>query len=75
MHRIEKSNVAEHSFKEQHSIDWNNAKIIKNCSDDFTRKLYETIAIRTSDESQLMNKNKTEYLSYTWNRLLRPLKK
>ena len=67
------SNVAEHSVIEKHEIDWNNSKIIKCVSNDFSRKFLESIAIRTSDESQRINKNSGEFMPYYWNRLIRPL--
>ena len=72
--RTDRSHVAEHAVRCGHVIDWNNAKIIRPVSDDFNRKMFETIAIRTSDENLLINKNFGEYLPKQWFRFLKPLK-
>ncbi len=65
--------IAEHSLAENHTINWNGNKVIKTTINDFQRKNYESIAMRTEDENLLLNKTKGEFLSYTWNRFIKPL--
>ena len=67
------SNIAEHVIETNHEIDWENSKVIKTVSEDFSRKIYESIAIRTAKEKHLMNKNTGEFLPYIWLKHIKPL--
>ena len=51
-------------------IDWDNGKVIKTSKNDFIRKLNEAIAIRSSDENLLLNKNCGEFMPYIWNKFI-----
>ena len=66
----EKSTLAEHQNNTNHNIDWDNGKVIKTSKNDFIRKLDEAIAIRSSDENLLLNKNCGEFMPYIWNKFI-----
>ncbi len=53
--------IAEHALVQNHKINWNGGKIIKTAINDFQRKNYESIAIRTADENLLLIKLKENY--------------
>ncbi len=53
--------ITEHAIVQNHKINWNGGKIIKTAINDFQRKNYESIAIRTADENLLLIKLKENY--------------
>jgi len=68
---INKSPVAEHCVCSDHFIDWDNMKIIKRENNDFLRKFYESIAIKTIGRENLMNRNSGEVIPYVWHKFLK----
>ena len=63
--------IAEHCLKENHEIDWNSSKVIKQCDKEFIRKFNESIEIRRFDEQRLMNRNNGENIPYVWHKFLK----
>jgi hypothetical protein len=51
MEKISKSKIAEHSWDEDHKIQWNKAEIINKEEKRIIRKLKESVFIRTTEHA------------------------